>query len=226
LKTIAQSTDNHATSFGGVTSFNVFSYADGGKRLIDLILAMCLLPILAPVIAILWFVVRRDGGSGFFGHKRVGLNGQTFKCWKLRSMCVDADVRLARHLESNPAAAKEWARDFKLENDPRITRFGRFIRETSLDELPQIWNVLKGEMSLVGPRPVTQEELERYGTRAAVYRSMRPGITGAWQVSGRNDVSYSRRVALDVQYARRMSFLGDIGIIFATVGAVLNRTGK
>lgn len=215
-----------ASASGSKTSQTHDFYASIGKRLFDVAFSLVLLPILIPVVALLWLMVKSDGGNGFYGHTRIGQNGRAFKCWKLRSMCVDSDARLAEYLATNAEAAAQWQSDFKLDNDPRITRLGQFIRKTSLDELPQIWNVLKGEMSLVGPRPVIAEELERYGNRVSTYYSLRPGVTGAWQVSGRNDVSYGRRVALDVQYARNMSLLTDLGIILATAGAMLQRTGK
>ena len=159
-------------------------YATYLKRPLDVVLALAMLPILVPVIAFLWLMVRRDGGNGFFGHTRVGRDGKTFKCWKLRSMVVDAEASLVSHLRTNPAAAAEWASDHKLVNDPRITRIGAFLRKSSLDELPQIWNVLKGEMSFVGPRPVVADELTRYGASKWAYLQSRPGITGLWQVSG------------------------------------------
>lgn len=201
-------------------------YGRGGKRLFDVVFAILLLPILAPVIFGLWLLVRRDGGAGFFGHTRVGQDGVAFKCWKLRSMVVDAETRLKTHLESCPEAAAEWARDHKLTDDPRINRLGRVLRKTSLDELPQIWNVLKGEMSFVGPRPVVDAELEKYGQSLPAYLAQKPGITGLWQVSGRNDISYDERVALDVRYMRERCFAKDLSIILKTGSAVLCRTGR
>jgi lipopolysaccharide/colanic/teichoic acid biosynthesis glycosyltransferase len=190
------------------------------KRVFDIVLSVVLLPVLLPVIAALWVLTRRDGGPGFFGHTRVGLNGRSFKCWKIRSMVVDAEPRLQAHLAENPEAAAEWARDHKLAEDPRITRLGNFLRRSSLDELPQIWNVLKGEMSFVGPRPVTRIEMRKYGHCRTAYLSLKPGITGLWQVSGRNEVSYDERVAMDVQYLQTMSIWTDIKIILKTAGAV------
>ena len=201
-------------------------YAANLKRPMDIILALLMLPILVPVIAVLWLMVRRDGGNGFFGHARVGRDGRVFKCWKMRSMEVNAEEKLASYLKTNTAAAAEWARDHKLDNDPRITKIGGFLRKSSLDELPQIWNVLKGEMSFVGPRPVVAEELNRYGSSRWAYLQARPGITGLWQVSGRNDVSYDDRVAMDVRYSVDMRFQRDIWILAKTAGAVLYGTGK
>ena len=201
-------------------------WLDHGKSAFDRIAAVALLPLLAPVIALLWLLVRRDGGPGFYGHPRVGRGGHIFLCWKLRSMVPDAGARLADHLARDPVAAAEWARSFKLSHDPRITRIGALLRRTSLDELPQIWNVLRGEMSLVGPRPVTPAEYASYGLSQLYYHRLRPGITGLWQVSGRNDIAYRARVALDVRYYWRASAALDLRIILATVGAVLKRTGR
>jgi exopolysaccharide production protein ExoY len=201
-------------------------YASVGKRVMDLILAFALLPILVPVIAVLWALTRLDGGPGFFGHKRVGRNRRLFSCWKIRTMVPDAEAKLKQYLSENPDAMAEWQRDFKLDNDPRITRLGNFLRRTSLDELPQIWNVITGEMSFVGPRPVVQDELLRYGDAAEVYLSVRPGITGLWQVSGRNDISYADRIRLDRIYAARYSMLQDTKILAKTATVVLFPTGK
>ncbi|WP_299684353.1 sugar transferase [uncultured Tateyamaria sp.] len=195
------------------------------KRLFDVILSVILLPILLPIIAVLYIVVRSDGGPGFFGHSRVGRNGRSFKCWKVRTMVTDAQERLDALLESDPNARAEWDRDRKLRNDPRVTRIGNFLRKSSLDELPQIFNVLKGEMSLVGPRPVTESELERYGTQQGVYLAMRPGVTGLWQVSGRNEVTYGERVSMDSTYYNSVSLGTDLRILAKTADAVLSKTG-
>ncbi|APZ52870.1 sugar transferase [Salipiger abyssi] len=200
-------------------------YHGFAKRPFDLFLAALMLPILVPVIALLYVAVRLEGGPGFFGHHRVGRNGQVFRCWKIRTMVPDAKERLEHLLANDPQARAEWESDRKLRNDPRVTRLGAFLRKSSLDELPQIWNVLKGEMSLIGPRPVTAPELERYGGHKWIYQSMRPGITGLWQVSGRNEVSYDERVQLDANYFRELSLVSDVRILLQTVGAVLNRTG-
>lgn len=202
------------------------AYVQYGKRILDLILAVLMLPLLAPIILVLAILARRDGGNAFFGHKRVGQDGVPFRCWKIRSMVPDADVRLREHLAENPAAAYEWERDHKLTNDPRITPFGNFIRKTSLDELPQILNVLTGEMSFVGPRPIVSDELQKYGNKARHYLAQKPGITGIWQVSGRNDVSYAERVDMDVDYLERRSLALDISIIAKTGTAVLKTTGR
>ncbi|TMV93557.1 sugar transferase [Thioclava sp. BHET1] len=200
-------------------------YISYGKRGFDLAVAMILLPLLAPVIALLWLAARRDGGPGFFGHARIGRDGTPFRCWKIRTMAPDAEELLHRYLRDTPDAAAEWRRERKLSCDPRITRWGHFLRRTSLDELPQIWNVLRGEMSLVGPRPVVMAELVRYGTHCGAYLSMRPGVTGLWQISGRNSVSYRERVVFDVTYCQSCSLRRDLTILLRTVFCVLRRTG-
>ncbi|MBT9386731.1 sugar transferase [Pseudooceanicola sp. CBS1P-1] len=209
-----------------VRSLSDTMYTRFVKRVFDLVLALMLLPVLLPVIAVLWILIRRDGGPGFFGHRRLGHNGKSFRCWKIRTMVVDAEARLTQHLANNPEAAEEWKRDQKLTNDPRITKLGHLLRATSLDELPQIWNVLKGEMSFVGPRPITRDEIRRYGKSRVAYLSMRPGLTGLWQVSGRNDVTYDERVAMDVEYAKKASFLMDCKLLVKTFNAVLGQTGR
>ncbi|GAA6210050.1 hypothetical protein NBRC116601_33430 [Cognatishimia sp. WU-CL00825] len=196
------------------------------KRVMDLVLAVVILPAILPVIAVLYVLTRRDGGPGFFGHVRVGKDNKEFRCWKIRTMVHNAEAVLEDYLASNPEAAAEWNRDFKLTNDPRITRLGRILRETSLDELPQIWNVLLGEMSFVGPRPVTRKEMCKYQGYEWCYLSSKPGITGLWQVSGRNDVDYDERVQMDMEYVTTQSVAGDMSIILRTAGAVLNRTGR
>ena len=201
-------------------------YRNYGKRAFDLTLAVLLLPILVPVIAVLWVLVRRDGGPGFFGHNRVGQGGNAFRCWKIRTMVVGAEQKLQAYLDSNPAAAAEWARDQKLTDDPRVTRLGAFLRKTSLDELPQIWNVLKGEMSFVGPRPIVRDELAKYGMSVGAYLNQKPGITGLWQVSGRNDVSYAARIRLDSEYLVAKSFVSDVKLILMTAVSVVCTTGK
>ena len=201
-------------------------YTRFGKRALDLTIALLLVPLIAPVVLVLALMVRRDGGAALFGHRRSGRNGKAFKCWKIRTMVPDAERRLLAYLRENPEAAAEWARDHKLENDPRITRLGNFLRRSSLDELPQLWNVIRGEMSLVGPRPIVRSELHKYGRARGAYLAMKPGVTGLWQVSGRNDVSYDERIAMDLRYADSMSMGSDLMIIAKTAGAVLDRTGK
>lgn len=177
------------------------------------------------IVAATMFVTG-DRGSIFFGHRRIGKNGKVFKCWKIRTMVVGAEQKLIKYLAENPEAAEEWKRDHKLENDPRITKLGAFLRRTSLDEFPQLWNVLRGEMSLVGPRPIVRSELHKYGEHRTSYMSMKPGVTGLWQVSGRNDISYDERVGLDVQYLSSISIAEDMTILLKTAKAVLARTEK
>lgn len=196
------------------------------KRSLDVGLALVLLPFVGLVVAVFGMLVRLDGGPAFFGHERVGRHGQPFRCWKLRSMVRNSSEVLEELLANDAAAAQEWRRDHKLSNDPRITRIGRFMRATSLDELPQIWNVLRGDMSFVGPRPVTRAELARYRGFEAFYLASKPGITGLWQVSGRNDVDYAERVRLDVEYVSMCSLRLDLAVLCRTFGAVLERTGR
>jgi len=196
------------------------------KRIADLTLALVLLPAVLPIIFVLYLLVRRDGGNGFFGHTRVGKDGHEFKCWKIRSMHPDATTFLDSYLTQNPKAADEWARTQKLTNDPRVTRFGRFLRRTSLDELPQIWNVIRGDMSLVGPRPVITDELHRYGAQKPTYLSMRPGITGLWQIRGRANGCYVERVRLDARYGQGITWLGDLTLILATGAVLVRPTGR
>jgi Undecaprenyl-phosphate galactose phosphotransferase WbaP len=195
------------------------------KRSLDIVGAVLFLVALAPVMLVLCLLVRLDGGPALFAHTRIGANGRTFGCLKFRSMCIDAEKRLHEVLEHDPAARAEWERDYKLRNDPRITAVGRFLRQTSLDELPQLINVLIGDMSLVGPRPIVRGEISRYGTAIQEYLRCRPGITGLWQTSGRNDANYDKRVELDTHYARSWSFKQDIVILFRTVSVVLKRSG-
>jgi exopolysaccharide production protein ExoY len=196
------------------------------KRALDIAGAGALLLLTLPVFLVLAALVRLDGGRVFYAHERIGRGGRAFGCLKFRSMVMDADKRLAALLERDPAARAEWDSTRKLKNDPRVTWVGRFLRASSLDELPQLVNVLKGEMSLVGPRPVQASELAvYYGAAAQHYMQVRPGITGPWQVSGRNDTSYAQRVALDVAYVSRPSLLNDIRILLRTPMAVLARRG-
>jgi exopolysaccharide production protein ExoY len=196
-------------------------------RFLDIAFSLFALVFLSPVLIMVALLVRaQDNGPIFFGQSRIGLGGRSFTCFKFRSMLVDAPNVLKRLLANDPAARAEWARDHKLKNDPRITAFGRFIRKTSLDEFPQLWNVLRGDMSLVGPRPIVQAEVYKYGRTFVRYASIRPGITGLWQVSGRNNVSYTRRVALDRLYCRRRNLGLYLYILFATVPVMLFQRGS
>jgi exopolysaccharide production protein ExoY len=219
------------------TGSAIFSRNNGGRydsvwsdrlaRFIDIAIALTAIAILLPVIAILCGVVfAHDGGRPIFAHRRIGRGGQRFPCLKLRTMVVDADQRLRDLLERDPDARAEWAREQKLRNDPRITPLGAFLRKSSLDELPQLVNVLCGHMSLVGPRPIVDAEIVRYGRYFSLYCAVRPGITGLWQVSGRNNVSYRRRVAIDTVYSRTKSLKGDLAILGRTLPAVLMSRGS
>ncbi|EJX7439901.1 sugar transferase, partial [Escherichia coli] len=169
--------------------------------------------------------VKKDGGPAIYGHDRVGINGKTFKCLKFRSMVVNSKEILDELLKNDPKAKEEWDATFKLKNDPRITKIGAFLRKTSLDELPQLLNVLKGEMSLVGPRPIINAELERYNDQVDYYLLSKPGMTGLWQVSGRSDVDYDTRVYLDAWYVKNWSMWNDIAILLKTVIVVLKKDG-
>ena len=182
-----------------------------------------ILPLMMLICALVWL---QDGGSPIYAQKRIGRGGRVFRCYKFRSMVVDSPVRLERLLTECAEAREEWERDHKLRFDPRITPVGAFLRKSSLDELPQLFNVLAGSMSLVGPRPIVAAEVPRYGHRILHYHAVRPGITGLWQISGRNDVSYRRRVALDCAYVKNRSLMLDVKILTATVPAVLMRKGS
>jgi Undecaprenyl-phosphate galactose phosphotransferase WbaP len=195
------------------------------KRTFDLVVASAALVFLGTILATVALIVKLDGGPAFYRHRRIGLEGKVFKCLKFRSMVAKSDMVLARYLEKNPAADIEWQRDHKLRRDPRITRLGRFLRRTSLDELPQLFNVLRGEMSIVGPRPIIVAETEKYDNDIAFYYRVRPGITGLWQVSGRNNVSYAERVRMDSWYVRNWSLWHDITIICKTFAVVIKQDG-
>lgn len=201
-------------------------YRNVGKRLFDFTVSLLLLTLFLPLIGILALLISRDKGSPIFSHRRVGQYGREFHCHKLRTMVIDSKERLEHLLATDAEARREWERDRKLTNDPRVTRFGRFLRKSSLDELPQLFNVLKGEMSLVGPRPVPADELALYGFAARDYSNVKPGVTGLWQVSGRNDTSYDERVAMDVSYSQDHNFLLDMRILFRTAEEVLTLGGK
>jgi lipopolysaccharide/colanic/teichoic acid biosynthesis glycosyltransferase len=195
------------------------------KRVFDVLGASCAILLLSPLILTIITCAYLSGGSPLFKHRRVGRDGKFFDCLKFRTMVTDADRVLQNLLDHDHQIREEWLRDHKLRDDPRITGIGRFLRRTSLDELPQLWNVLRGDMSLVGPRPVVPEELQRYGKKVAVLLSARPGITGLWQISGRNNTDYRRRVALDVCYVRSRSVILDIYILIKTLRVVFTTRG-
>jgi len=195
------------------------------KRCLDLVLAVAMIILSLPLISVIYCLVRLDGGPAFFRHARVGAGGSQFKCWKFRTMVVDGDKVLQSAFATDPALEIEWRATRKLRNDPRVTPIGRILRASSLDELPQLFNVVMKEMSLVGPRPITTEEIVRYGCHIRSYYDMRPGITGLWQVSGRSNTTYERRVELDVRYAEDWFLTSDIAILLRKIPAVLKRSG-
>ncbi len=192
------------------------------KRTIDIILALSGILLLAPLLLIcLILTVVTSPGPALFRHRRVGFKGEHFDCLKFRTMAADSHERLCRLLETDPEAAAEWKANRKLRKDPRVTFVGEILRKSSLDELPQLFNVLKGNMSIVGPRPVTEDELERYDSAVTAYLACRPGITGLWQVSGRSKTTYSKRVAFDEYYAHNWSLALDIKILIVTIPSLL-----
>ena len=202
-------------------------YANWGKRSFDILFASIVLTVFSPIylaIAVLIFI--SSPGSVLYIHPRVGLNGSRFNCIKFRTMINGADQALESYLNSCPISRAEYEASFKLKHDPRITKIGRFLRTTSLDELPQFWNVLVGDMSVVGPRPLVKAELVKYGAAIDKVLSVRPGIAGLWQVSGRNDIPYSKRVQIDASYVRRMSFWLDIKLILKTILVVIFPKGN
>lgn len=196
------------------------------KRVLDVILASLGLLVLIVLFAIIAAAIAiSDRGPVFIRHRRIGKDGVSFPCFKFRTMVLDADTALERHLADNPSARAEWRDTRKLKNDPRVTPLGRVLRETSLDELPQLFNILRGDMSIVGPRPIVADEAARYGGAILYYKAVRPGLTGLWQCSGRNDVGYDQRVMLDTRYVQTWSLTQDVAIIFKTIPAVLLSRG-
>ena len=195
------------------------------NRTLDIAFAVALGAVFSPVFVVASAVLLATDGPVFFSQTRIGRGGKPFKVYKFRTMVNNAPDVLQKLLDENPDLRAEWERDFKLKNDPRVTPIGRFLRKTSLDELPQLWNILKGDMSLVGPRPVAPAEIERYGRFAKHYFAQRPGLTGLWQVSGRNDASYERRVVLDAYYSKNRSLMLNLSIIAKTVRVVLKGSG-
>lgn len=199
-------------------------YGEFAKRFLDIGLVLLVLPVVLPLVLALAIVVARDGGRPFFAQYRLGRGGLPFRMWKLRTMVADADARLADHLRADPQAMAEWDARQKLARDPRVTMAGRWLRKSSLDELPQVWNVLRGDMSLVGPRPMLPDQRRLYpGTD---YFALRPGITGPWQVSCRNSGVFAERARYDADYRRRLSLGTDLRLLMATVGVVLRGTGR
>ncbi len=202
-------------------------YRASGKRVFDILITLALLPVLLPLVGLIWAVVRAGGGPGFYSQERVGFEGRVFRCWKVRTMVPDADRALERLCRADPRLAREWRKNQKLRNDPRVTAFGRFLRMTSFDELPQFWNVLRGEMSLIGPRPFMREQEALYRDAGGIaYYRMRPAITGPWQVSARGQSSFIERVKFDNDYWKNVSFASDLKIFWKTFGAVLRCVGE
>lgn len=201
-------------------------FDDTSSRTVDILAACAMIVLFLPVMAVIFVALRIfEKGPAVFAHERIGRDLKPFPCFKFRTMCVDADARLEALLASDEALSREWEATQKLLCDPRVTRLGRFLRNTSLDELPQLFNVLRGEMSLVGPRPIVAGEVRRYGRYALRYASVRPGLTGLWQVTRDADTSYRRRVATDVLYVRKQSVIFDLRILLATIPAVLGGNG-
>jgi Undecaprenyl-phosphate galactose phosphotransferase WbaP len=195
------------------------------KRTLDVSGALCIGVVLSPFLLIIVAVMWCEGGPIIYRHRRIGRKGRAFECLKFRTMVPNADQVLRKVLARDAKLRAEWRRDRKLRHDPRITAVGRFLRRTSLDELPQLWNVLRGEMSLVGPRPVVSDELLRYGRKRGDYLSVLPGLTGLWQVTGRNDTNYRRRVALDAYYVRNRCLSLDVYILLKTTLVVIGGRG-
>jgi exopolysaccharide production protein ExoY len=213
----------HLGAQQGALRMGRFSLA--AKRLTDIVLSLVCLALFSPLFLACAILIRRSGPGIFYSDKRVGRDGQVFFCHKFRTMVPNANAHLAGLLAKDPVLRQEWETSFKLKVDPRVTAIGRFLRKTSLDELPQLLNVLKGEMSLVGPRPMFVEEQERWGVAIHDYYSVRPGMTGAWQIYGRSDTDYETRIRLNVEYVRRWSYWGDIVLLAVTPRVFFVRSG-
>ncbi|WP_191015526.1 exopolysaccharide biosynthesis polyprenyl glycosylphosphotransferase [Treponema zioleckii] len=218
-------------NFGGLLGFSSTNYLTKIealilKRLIDIILCLIAAPFVILITIFVSIGIKiTSPGPIFYGHKRVGKNHSVLKCWKFRSMCIDADVKLKEILANDPVRAAEWEKDRKFTDDPRVTKFGKFLRKTSLDELPQLWNIFVGEMSFIGPRPVTEPELIKYNKYVDYILSVKPGLSGMWQISGRSDTGYEERIMLDTYYIQNWSIWLDIWIIIKTIYVVLRRKG-
>ncbi len=196
------------------------------KRVMDVVLVLLALPVLLPLVGMVSLLVKMTSpGPIFFSHRRIRQNGAFFSMWKFRTMCVDSTAILEQHLKQHPEARAEWLATQKLRIDPRITPIGTFLRKCSLDELPQIWNVFTGTMSLVGPRPIVASEVEKYAGSFTSYCRVKPGLTGLWQVSGRSKLTYDARVALDCEYVREWSLTRDLVILSKTFSAVVKQNG-
>ncbi|WP_410010463.1 sugar transferase [Phyllobacterium sp. A18/5-2] len=212
---------------GDLRASRPYPIGRSSKRAVDLLIATSALVLLSPLLLIVAIIVKlADGGPVFYSHTRVGLGGVAFGCLKFRTMKTDTSAQLANLLQANRAARIEWEATRKLKNDPRVTVVGEILRKSSIDELPQLINIVRGEMSVVGPRPITAEELPLYGEYISTYMAGRPGLTGAWQTSGRNDVSYQRRVSLDVQYLHNWSLARDFVIMAKTIPVLFSHRGS
>lgn len=204
----------------------LFPWARRAKHTVDLLLTVVGGLVIAPLLVAITVLIKLDSpGPAFYGHRRLGAGDEHFRCWKFRTMHTNAEQLLDEYLQGQPHLRAEWEQNFKLRDDPRVTRIGRFLRKTSLDELPQLWNVLRGEMSLIGPRPIVDAEVDRYGAVYEMYRRIKPGMSGFWQVSGRSDTSYAERVKLDAYYVRNWSVWLDIVLLVRTVSCVVLRRG-
>jgi exopolysaccharide production protein ExoY len=202
-------------------------FGGGAKRSLDILLGLSLCILFSPLLLGTALLIKAlDGGPVFFAHSRMGFGWMTFRCWKFRTMAPHTDEVLSEYLAKDTEAAAEWVQTHKLKHDPRVTRLGKILRESSVDELPQLLNVIKGDMSLVGPRPILPSEAVKYGWRLEKYAAARPGMTGLWQVSGRSELSFRRRIAIDSKYVRRYSFAGDLAILLRTFPAVISRNGS
>ncbi len=221
-------TRSDSSPFYGAVHERVFPPTGGfAKRAFDVSAACLGLLLLSPIFLMVMLLVKlSDKGPAFYGHRRIGHNGQEFRCLKFRTMVTDGDRVLQDYLHNNPQAMDEWRSTRKLQNDPRVTTVGTVLRKLSLDELPQLFNIIRGEMSIVGPRPVVRDELEMYEHAAVYYLQSRPGLTGLWQISGRNDVSYAARVAFDTHYVENWSLVRDVVIIARTIPAVCAQRGS
>ncbi|MCK0140571.1 sugar transferase [Aliiroseovarius sp. F47248L] len=206
-----------------VADSSVRPYRDRFKRLLDIAFVVASAPIAIPLIGIMLLLAALDGGKPLYRQRRIGKDGRIYNMVKIRSMVMNADQRLEAYLDSNPEARAEWDSTQKLKNDPRITKIGKFLRKSSMDELPQLWNVLVGDMSIVGPRPMMEDQKTLYP--GAAYYAMRPGITGPWQVSDRNETTFAQRATFDTKYYYELSLKKDFEILGQTVGVVLRCTG-
>ncbi|GGA79835.1 hypothetical protein GCM10011507_33860 [Edaphobacter acidisoli] len=196
------------------------------KRFLDVALVITFSPLILLLVAVVAMLVKMSSeGPVFYSHRRIGRGGTFFSMWKFRTMCVDSAGLLEKYLEQNPDARTEWNKTHKLRNDPRVTKIGAFLRRYSLDEVPQLWNVFRGQMSLVGPRPIVAAEVEKYGDCFECYRRVVPGLTGMWQVSGRSELTYGERVALDCKYVGDWSLRRDMLILMKTFSSVVNQDG-